>query len=430
MSTLRLISVSLLFVIIAFATIGGCGGGGDGDGGGEFAGETNCSDKVDNDGDGEVDCADIDCILDPACPECQEIVAILCDRADECGFVLVDECVADYVFNDLGFDCREFLAGAFTDECMEDMDNFDCDAFGNSGLPTFRVYDDLPDSCGDEFIVPELQVPPGACEDFFVAICDRVVECDIGTFDECLLELLFFFEEVAGIDCSNVFEGDTLDECIEDLDDFDCDLIGDAIVPDSCIGVLVGNGDVEGLISRAEISFASAERFALDNLAFNPLLTFDEPEFSPAGPINGKTVQGVTFSFTVDGAISTDAAVGLSTGPGITPLLTPPIIEGDAEGLLVLIFDPPVNSVSFDFSLGTSGFDDIPDGATIRIFDETDNLLGTASADAIVPQGFLFHEGTLGINSDGQKLNAIGKHDSLIKSQNHLNDISDFGADW
>jgi len=194
-----------------------------------------------------------------------------------------------------------------------------------------------------------------------------------------------------------------------------------------------GDGDGEGLfdITIAEISFsAAAFRFAIDNLSFNPDLTFDEPEFFPPGPIDGKTVQGVTFSFTVGGIPSTDATVGLSGGPGDTPLISPPIIEGDAAGLLVLIFEPPVNSVSFDFGLNAVGFDDIPDGATIRIFDETNNLLATASADAIVPQSFLFHEGTLGISSDGQKLNAIGKHDSLIKSQNHLSDISDFSAVW
>jgi len=143
MTIVRLVSISLLFVLIAIATIGGCGGGGSGDGGGEFAGETNCSDKIDNDGDGEVDCADIDCILDPVCSECQEIVAILCDRLEECGFLLFDECVVDFVFNDLGFDCGDFLAGPFNDDCAEDIDNFDCAAFGD---------DDLPDSCGGEFV--------------------------------------------------------------------------------------------------------------------------------------------------------------------------------------------------------------------------------------------------------------------------------------
>jgi len=184
---IKCFSIILLFILIAIGNIGGCGGSGgngdDGGGGGELAGETNCSDGLDNDGDTQVDCADIDCILDPACPECEEIVAILCDRADECGFVFADECVIDFVFNDLGIDCEEFLAGPFTDECMEDMDNFDCDELGE---------DILPESCGGELIIPEIQVPPGPCEDLFVAECTRVVECDSLTIDECLLGFLYF----------------------------------------------------------------------------------------------------------------------------------------------------------------------------------------------------------------------------------------------
>ncbi|MCK5391272.1 MAG: hypothetical protein KAJ31_02505 [Deltaproteobacteria bacterium] len=174
-----------------------------------------------------------------------------------------------------------------------------------------------------------------------------------------------------------------------------------------------GNGDgvVAGKnIVSAEITFAASllGRFALDNLSFNPLLTFDEPEFSPPEPINGKTVQGVTFLFTVDGIPSSDAMVlleedGLEAGPGDTPLITPPLIEGDDSGVLTLVFDPPVDSISFDFSL--SDIVDIPDAVTITIFDEgesIDNLLGNASADAIVPQGFIFPEGTLEINTNGE----------------------------
>ena len=233
---IKCFSIILLFLLIAIGTIGGCGGSGgngdDGGGGGELAGETNCSDGLDNDGDTQVDCADIDCILDPDCPECEEIVAILCDRADECGFVLIDECVVDFVFNDLGFDCEEFLAGPFNDECMEDMDDFDCDELGE---------DILPESCGDELIIPEIQVPPRACEDLIEAQCNRQVECDSITFDECKLVFLFLIEDFFGFDCSDISEGPTLDECLEDLDDFDCDLINDGFTPDSCTGVLVPN---------------------------------------------------------------------------------------------------------------------------------------------------------------------------------------------
>jgi len=183
-------------------------------------------------------------------------------------------------------------------------------------------------------------------------------------------------------------------------------------------------------IQMAEISFAPSllGRFALDNLTFNPTLTFDELEFSPPEPINGKTVQGVTFFFTVGGMPSIDATVvleqlGLPAGPGDTPLITPPIIEGDDTGLLTLIFDPPVGSVSFDFSLGD--IVDIPDAATIRIFDEMGDFIATASADASVPPGFIFPEGTLGLGTNGI-VNAIENIDSEYSTQNEFN-YSDTG---
>jgi len=61
-------NLTLALLLIAFMNIGGCGGGSGGNGnGGDLAGEMNCTDKIDNDGDTEIDCDDIDCILDPAC---------------------------------------------------------------------------------------------------------------------------------------------------------------------------------------------------------------------------------------------------------------------------------------------------------------------------------------------------------------------------
>jgi len=73
MSIIKLLSITFLLICITFGTIGGCGGGdednnGESSGnGGELAGEQNCTDGIDNDGDTEIDCDDFDCILDPAC---------------------------------------------------------------------------------------------------------------------------------------------------------------------------------------------------------------------------------------------------------------------------------------------------------------------------------------------------------------------------
>ncbi len=191
-----------------------------------------------------------------------------------------------------------------------------------------------------------------------------------------------------------------------------------------------------GNIKIVEISFSSGVRFALDNISFRDSdvvfeITFDEPEFSPPGPIDGKTVLAnevvdVSFSFTVDGIQSDDAAVGISTGPGDTPFLTPPLLEGDATGLLIIIFEQsPVNDIGFSFSLDLLE-QEITDAATIRAFDKDNNLLGTATADAIVPEGFLFPEGSLSIASEG-KLSAVEKNDHFLETENiQINTY----ADW
>jgi len=74
MHSLRIVSVFLLLILISLGTTGGCGGDDENDGlnvidGGELSGELNCTDGIDNDGDTEIDCDDIDCILDPECKD-------------------------------------------------------------------------------------------------------------------------------------------------------------------------------------------------------------------------------------------------------------------------------------------------------------------------------------------------------------------------
>ena len=56
-----------LIVVLGFSFTACDGGGESSSNGGELAGEQNCTDGIDNDGDTETDCEDIDCIFDPAC---------------------------------------------------------------------------------------------------------------------------------------------------------------------------------------------------------------------------------------------------------------------------------------------------------------------------------------------------------------------------
>ena len=184
MSRLRFLSFLILIILISFGTIGGCGGGdGDGSGnGGELAGEMNCTDGIDNDDDTEIDCADIDCILDPACTiACEEFVEAYCDRIGECGVILLVPCkdsIESLIENEDVFDCTQITNLPTANECITDLDEFDCDA----------LIDDFgPESCS-------------ASE----GLCD---ECEVD--EDCGEGLLCFDckEDCTGVDsrCTNAF---------------------------------------------------------------------------------------------------------------------------------------------------------------------------------------------------------------------------------
>lgn len=154
-------------------------------------------------------------------------------------------------------------------------------------------------------------------------------------------------------------------------------------------------------IARAEITISGqAFRFALDDLRFgNTTITFDEAGFQAPSPVNGKSVNGVTFFFSLEGAPSSDATVGGSTGPGDTPLIAPPILEGSAAGILVLQFNPPVEALRFSFA--TNPVEGAITSAGLRIFDVRGALLGATSQIGSVPPGFVFPEGSLGAAAGG-----------------------------
>ena len=80
-------------------------------------------------------------------------------------------------------------------------------------------------------------------------------------------------------------------------------------------------------------------------------LTFDE---LPTQPVNGLSVQGVTFGFEVAGVSSTDAFYD-GGGPALSAIADCPCLEGDAAGELTLRFDKPTNILRFGVVLSCPG---------------------------------------------------------------------------
>ena len=74
----------------------------------------------------------------------------------------------------------------------------------------------------------------------------RTDVCDISTFLECLEEAQFALDALFNVECDNVVEGPTFDECLDDLTGFDCVALGDGEIPQTCEGQLeqIGQCDV------------------------------------------------------------------------------------------------------------------------------------------------------------------------------------------
>lgn len=104
-------------------------------------------------------------------------------------------------------------------------------------------------------------------------------------------------------------------------------------------------------------------------------LTFDELPFQP---VDGLTFKRVTFGFEVGGVPSADASYN-SGGPGTTVFIDDPSLEGDAAGILELVFDNPVGALTFGLALTT--FEDLTPGAIVGLYDGGGVLIDSIALD-------------------------------------------------
>ena len=100
-------------------------------------------------------------------------------------------------------------------------------------------------------------------------------------------------------------------------------------------------------------------------------ITFSE---LPAGPVNGLSVGGVTFGFTINGLASSDATFGSTAGPGPTPFNSPPHLEGSTLGLLMLDFASPIVFLQFGSHLSIES--DVTSALGVQLYDSSMTPLG------------------------------------------------------
>ena len=99
-------------------------------------------------------------------------------------------------------------------------------------------------------------------------------------------------------------------------------------------------------------------------------LTFTELS---SRPVNGVSIAGVTFGFSVNGKASTDAVYN-SAGPTGTTYVKVPALVGSTLGVLTLNFITPSDRLGFGITFNS--FNTLSPGATVELFNSSLQSLG------------------------------------------------------
>lgn len=91
-------------------------------------------------------------------------------------------------------------------------------------------------------------------------------------------------------------------------------------------------------------------------------------------PVNGVSIAGVTFGFTVNGNASDQAIYG-GTLPTSTTNVTPPALVGSTRGVLTLSFAQATDFLSFGIAFNS--FNTLDPAVTVQLFDGSLSLIGS-----------------------------------------------------
>ncbi len=117
---------------------------------------------------------------------------------------------------------------------------------------------------------------------------------------------------------------------------------------------------------------------------------------TPTGaPIDGQTINGVGFHFTISGTSSNDAV--LDDGPGTTNNVSVANVEGNIAGDLSLVFPQPELLFGFGYA-ELAMAPSVSNAITIQLYDAANNPIGAESYTAAPDP--TFDGGFAGIHSD------------------------------
>lgn len=102
-------------------------------------------------------------------------------------------------------------------------------------------------------------------------------------------------------------------------------------------------------------------------------------------PVNGVSIAGVTFGFTVNGNASDQAVYG-ATLPGSTTNVSPPALVGSTRGVLTLNFAQATNFLSFGIAFNS--FNTLDPAVTVQLFDGSLSLIGSFTVRTLSTTSF------------------------------------------
>ena len=111
-------------------------------------------------------------------------------------------------------------------------------------------------------------------------------------------------------------------------------------------------------------------------------LTFNELS---SRSVNGVSIAGVTFGYTINGQASTQATYG-ATIPGSTANVQPPALVGSTQGILTLDFAGATNTLSFGIAFNS--FNALSPGLTVALFDGTLKPINTVNVATLAANTF------------------------------------------
>lgn len=102
-------------------------------------------------------------------------------------------------------------------------------------------------------------------------------------------------------------------------------------------------------------------------------------------PVNGLSIAGVTFGFTINGNASDQAVYG-GTLPTSTTNVIPPALVGSTRGVLTLNFSQATDFLSFGIAFNS--FNTLDPAVTVQLFDGSLSLIGSFTVRTLSTTSF------------------------------------------